>query len=476
MIFPIILAGGSGTRLWPLSRKSYPKQFSKILGKKSLFQDRVSHLTDSDKLEFENPIILTNDEFRFIVVEQLSSIGIKPHSVLIEPEVKSTAPAILAAAIFIEEKFSNAVLLVAPSDHVIEEINIFDECIKEGLVEVEKGRLVTFGIKPTGPETAYGYLELTKTHSDNTQNLKSFIEKPDKARAKDMFNSGKYLWNSGIFLVSTYDIIKAFEKYSPSMLSLVRKAVSKGKSDLDFFRLNSKEWSECESISIDHAILEKVNDLSVVPFKGKWSDLGAWDAVWREQIPDENGLVISENVTVIDCKNSLFRSEERNVHLVGLGLERIIAIAMGDAVLVASKDRAQDVKKVVSTLKSKGVPQAEVFPKEHRPWGWFESLVMGSRFQVKRIFVQVNASLSLQSHQHRSEHWVVVEGTAKVTINENIKLLTEGESIYVPLGAVHRLQNTGKISLVLIEIQTGSYLGEDDITRYDDIYSRNRIK
>ena len=472
MIFPIILAGGSGTRLWPLSRKSYPKQFSKILGNKTLFQERASHLGGSNNLGYQNPIILTNDEFRFIVIEQLTSIGIEPDTVLIEPEVKNTAPAILAAALFLEKKSPDAVMLVTPSDHVIEDIAAFNECISRGLAAVKQGQIVTFGIQPTRPETGYGYLELTERYDNKVQNLNSFIEKPTENEAKDMIKSGNYLWNSGIFLFRAFDIIQAFKKYANPILFHVSKAVSKGKYDLNFFRLGHEDWSQCDNISIDYAILEKVDNLAAVPFNGLWSDLGSWNSIWKERKPDKDGLVLSENVSAIDCKDSLFRSEDKNLHLVGLGVKDIIAIAMPDAVLVADKSRAEDIKGVVENLKTKSVSQAEAFPKEHRPWGWFESLVTGERFQVKRIYVSRGASLSLQSHQHRSEHWVVVEGTAKVTIGKDIYLLTEGESVHVPLGVTHRLQNNGKIPLVLIEIQTGSYLGEDDITRYEDIYSR----
>jgi len=287
-----------------------------------------------------------------------------------------------------------------------------------------------------------------------------------------MLASGNYLWNSGIFLFAVKDIISAFENFSKNILTNVIDSFENGNFDLDFFRLGKKSWSKCDDISIDYAILEKVNNLSVVPFDGKWSDLGSWDAVWDEQKSNQDTLVKSTNVSTIDCDNSLFRSEDNKTQLVGLGVKDIVAIAMPDAVLVANKNRAQDVKKVVEKLKSKGVEQAENFPKEHRPWGWYESLTKGPQFQVKKICVLAGAKLSLQSHKHRSEHWVIVEGTAKVTINNRTSILKPGESTYVPLGYKHRLENEGKIPLLIIEIQIGSYLGEDDIVRYDDVYSR----
>ena len=472
MIFPIILAGGTGTRLWPLSRKSYPKQFINFFGENSLFQDRVLFANESKLLKFKNPIILTNEEYRFIVKDQLREIGFFSNQIIIEPESKNTAPAILAAALFLNKKNPNSIMLVCPSDHLIPEDNILEECILRGVELSKMGELVTFGIKPTKPETAYGYLQLSDKMSEKSQKLYSFVEKPEKEKVREMLASRNYLWNSGIFLFSVKDIISAFENFSNKTLKNVRASLENGNFDLDFFRLEKNSWSKCDDISIDYAILEKVNNLSVVPFEGRWSDLGSWDALWDEQKSSKSTLIKSKNVSTIDCENSLFRSEDDKTQLVGIGVKDIIAIAMPDAVLVANKNRTQDVKKVVEKLKSKGVEQAENFPKEYRPWGWYETLTNGSQFQVKRICVLVGAKLSLQSHKHRSEHWVVVEGTAKVTINNKTNVLKVGESTFVPLGFKHRLENECKIPLIIIEIQIGSYLGEDDITRYDDIYSR----
>ena len=473
-LYPILLAGGSGTRLWPLSRKSYPKQFSSLMDEGTLFQRSAERLTSSDIIKFAPHITLTNADFRFIAAEQLREVGIDPGPILIEPEAKNTAAAILAASIFAHSKDENAVLLVAPSDHVIPDTAAFHEAIKVGFTHIQNQKMVTFGIKPTRPETGYGYLELTKHPIDDSgsSDLEKFIEKPNLRDAKQMLEAGHYLWNAGIFLFSARDMIDAFSIYAPDTLAFVSKAVDEASSDLGFLRLAKEPWSNLQDISIDYAIMEKSNNLIAVPYASKWSDLGGWDSVWSDSKSDALGNVTSETAHAIECSNSLLRSESIDQQVVGLGLNDIMVIAMPDAVLVASKDRAQDVKKAVELLKSKDIAQAEIFPKDYRPWGWFESLALGDRFQVKRICVKPGAALSLQSHECRSEHWIVVEGTAKVTIEDEVKLVTEGQSVYVPIGAKHRMKNPGRSLMVLIEVQIGTYLGEDDIIRYEDIYKR----
>lgn len=469
MITPILLCGGSGTRLWPLSRKSYPKQFAPLIGEQTLFQASAKRLSGEG---YDKPLVLTNSDFRFIVTEQLVEVGIDPGAVLIEPEGRNTAPAILAAALYLEQTSPDALMLIAPSDHVIPDPDAFRAAVDKGSEAARNGQIVTFGITPTHAETGYGYLELSETSGDRTIALKRFVEKPDAAQAEKMVASGMYLWNAGIFLFSVRTILEAFRALAPDLMPPVRQAVIEAKSDLGFLRLAPEPWAEAEDISIDYAIMERSKELSVVPYSAGWSDLGGWDAVWRESTQDDRGVVTAGSATAIDCDNTLLRSEDDRVELVGLGLKNIITVAMPDAVLVADAARAQDVKLAVSALKAKSAKQATMLPKDHRPWGWFESLAVGNRFQVKWIHVHPGAALSLQSHHHRSEHWVVVKGTARVTIDDEVKLVSENESVYIPLGAVHRMENPGKLPMVLIEVQTGSYLGEDDIVRYEDNYAR----
>ncbi|MEP1207422.1 MAG: mannose-1-phosphate guanylyltransferase/mannose-6-phosphate isomerase [Rhizobiaceae bacterium] len=473
MITPVILCGGSGTRLWPLSRKSYPKQFASLVGEESLFQASTKRLSGPD---YAPPVVLTSSDFRFIVTEQLTTVGIDPGAIIIEPEGRNTAPAVLAAALRLYAGNPDSMMLVAPSDHVFPDPAAFRKSVQLGLPAAKAGKIVTFGIHPTHADTGYGYLELSQQPTEGVDTcvpLSRFVEKPDAQRAEQMVAAGNFLWNAGIFLFSTKAIIAAFEMHCAEMLSPVADAVENAQTDLGFLRLAPEPWQKVQSISIDYAVMEKARNLMVVPFSHGWSDLGGWESVWRETEPNETGVSTFGQATSIDCKNSLLRSEDDGLEIVGLGLENIIAVAMPDAVLVADISRSQDVKSVVDTLKAQKVRQAESFPRDHRPWGFFDSLALGDRFQVKRIVVNPGAALSLQSHHHRAEHWIVVQGTAEVTINDEVKLVSENESVYVPLGAVHRLANPGKVPVAMIEVQTGTYLGEDDIVRYEDVYARD---
>ena len=418
-------------------------------------------------------MVVTANAFRFIVTEQLHGAGIKPGAVLIEPTGRDTAPAVLAAALHLAASDPDGMMLVAPSDHVIPDTDIFNATVAAAMPAALAGQLVTFGINPDRPETGYGYLELEAAPSGEAAPvlLKSFVEKPDIDTATAMLAEGRYLWNAGIFLFSVPTILAAFRAHAPALVTAVQASLDAAKPDLSFTRLDPDAWANAEAISIDYAVMEKADNLSVVPYAGRWSDLGDWAAVWRETQTD--GVSLSGPATAIDCKNTLLRSEVEGQAIVGIGLDDIVAIAMPDAVLISHKGRTQEVKQAVAVLKEKNAPQAETFPKDHRPWGWFESLVVGDRFHVKRIVVHPGAALSLQSHHHRSEHWIVVEGTARVTIDDEVKLVTENQSVYIPLGAVHRMENPGKVPMALIEVQTGNYFGEDDIIRYEDVYARD---
>ncbi|PWE29678.1 mannose-1-phosphate guanylyltransferase/mannose-6-phosphate isomerase [Pararhodobacter marinus] len=472
LIHPVLLCGGSGTRLWPLSRKSYPKQFAPLTGEKSLFQTSAQRLSGPG---FALPVVVTGSDFRFIVTEQLLQVGITPGAILIEPSARNTAPAILAAALQVG---GDALVLVAPSDHVIPDAARFREVVRAASGAAQAGQIVTFGIRPDRPETGYGWLELSAQpdadFSPVAQPLARFVEKPDLATAQAMLDGGRHLWNAGIFLFRADKLVEAFKAYQPEILAQVRAALDAAQEDLAFTRLDPAAWGGIEDISIDYAVMEKADNLSVVPYGGVWSDLGGWEAVWREGEGDATGVVTSGEALSIDCENTLLRSENDALQVVGIGLTDMVVVAMPDAVLVAHKDRAQDVKNAVSALKARQVPQAETLPRDFRPWGWYESLVVGGRFQVKRIHVHPGAALSLQSHHHRAEHWIVVEGTAKVTIDDEVKLVSENQSVYIPLGAKHRMENPGKLPMVLIEVQTGAYLGEDDIIRYEDVYARGQ--
>ena len=469
MIYPVILCGGSGTRLWPVSRKAYPKQFAPLIGEDSLYQMTLKRLSGPD---FAAPVIMTGDDFRFMAMEQAGDIGLSDARVYIEPVARDTAPAILTAALLLKDE-PDALMLVAPSDHVIGDTDAFVTGVRAAAEAAGEGALVTFGVQPDRPETGYGYLELAET-PDGTAAvpLKSFREKPDAETAQTMLDAGNYLWNAGIFLFRVSDILAAFKAHAPDLIEPCEAAIADSTEDLGFCRLGAAAYGRAKAISFDYAIMEKAEKVMTVPMASAWSDLGSWDSLWQAEQPDENGVATSGSVTEIDCRDSYLRSEDDNIQLVGLGLNGIVAVAMRDAILVADKSRGQDVKAVVSALRANNVAQADDYPRFHRPWGWYETLCLDTRFQVKRIMVKPGGVLSLQSHHHRSEHWIVVRGTAEVTIGEEVKLVTENQGVYIPLGTVHRMANPGKLPMYLIEVQTGSYLGEDDIVRYEDIYDR----
>ncbi len=472
LVHPVVLCGGSGTRLWPLSRQSYPKQFVPLMGPESLFQATLRRVAGAG---FAAPVVLTGDDFRFIVSEQLAGADCTPEAILIEPDARNTAPALLAAALWLAARDPQAVLLVLPSDHVIPDAAAFRAAVLAALPRALAGDIVTFGVVPTRPETGYGYLHLAPgadPAADTPQPLAGFVEKPDAATALRLLAGGRHLWNAGIFLFTARALVAAFRAHRPDMLPPAEAAVAGLQGDLNFQRLAPGPWADLPDISIDYAIMERAANLAVMPWRGAWSDLGSWHSVWQEQGPDAAGNVTSGPTTAIDCEGSLLRSESDGLQLVGIGLRDMIAVAMPDAVLIAPKSEGPRVKDAVAALKAKSVRQATAFPRDHRPWGWFDSLVTGPRFQVKRIMVHPGAALSLQSHNHRSEHWIVVQGTARVTIDDTVQLLTENQSVYIPLGAVHRMENPGKVPMILIEVQTGSYLGEDDIIRYEDVYAR----
>jgi len=429
-IHPVLLCGGSGTRLWPLSRKSYPKQFVKLVGEESLFQVSARRVTGDG---FAAPTLVTASDFRFVVLEQLATLEIAPADILIEPAAKNTAAAIGVAALALDARAPDALMLVAPSDHVIPDGARFRDAVAAAAPAAKAGQLVTFGIRPDRPETGYGWLELSQApdpaFSPTPQPLVSFVEKPDLVTAGQLLEGGLHLWNAGIFLFSTSAIIDAFATHAPDTLKTARAAFAAAEQDLAFTRLGPEAWERLPNISIDYAVMERAKNLTVVPYGGAWSDLGDWEAVWRENTPDETGVVATGPSTAIGCVDTLLHATNEAQELVGIGLKDIIAVAMPDAVLVAHKDRAQEVKEAVAALKARGVTQAETLPRDYRPWGWYESLAVGTRFQVKRIVVHSGAALSLQSHHHRSEHWIVVEGTAKVTIDDTVTLVTENQAV-----------------------------------------------
>ena len=472
-IVPIILCGGSGTRLWPLSRDSYPKQYLKlgVNANKSLLQqtqERIKFLNN-----ITSPIIICNEEHRFIVAEQMREINTKPISILLEPIGRNTAPAITLAALKASEVENDPILIVLSSDHLIKNNSKFLDVLKKGLIFAEKGSLVTFGIIPKSPETGYGYIKAEKilTELNNAgSKILEFTEKPDLEKAKTFLNDKRYTWNSGMFMFKTSSILNEIKEFSPDIFQYCKESLNESNQDLDFQRLNYDSFFKCPDLSIDCAIMEKTSKGLVLPLDVGWSDIGSWESVWDTSEKDKNGNFTKGNTLIEKTKNCYVRSENRLI--VTIGLEDQIIVETNDAILVARKDHSQHVKDIVKKLKDKKIPEGLKHRKIFRPWGHYLSIVEDDRWQVKLIQVKPGEQLSLQMHHHRSEHWVIVSGTAEVEIDTSKRVLTENQSIYIPLGSKHRLSNPGKIPLKLIEVQSGSYVGEDDIVRFNDRYGR----
>ncbi len=462
--FPVILAGGSGTRLWPLSRSLYPKQFLKLNSDKSLLQntiDRASVACDGQL------IVVCNEDHRFLTAEQMRETG-HDGVIMLEPCARNTAPAIALAALHAIKQHKDATITVLAADHVISDIQQFTVHVEEALNCSRDGALVTFGVVPDRPETGYGYI---KAASDGISDIASFEEKPDAETAKRYVDSGDYYWNSGMFVFKASSYLDALKKHAPQILASCATAYESATEDLDFIRVDTEAFAECESISVDYAVMEKADNAMVVPFTAGWSDIGSWDAVHGICEKDENGNASTGDAMLVDSENCYINASTRLV--AALGLQNISIIETSDCILVAHNDHAQDAKKIAIMLKEAGRNEADTHTKCYRPWGSYQTINLGQRFQVKRITVKPGAKLSLQKHHHRAEHWVVVEGTAIVTCDDKEIMLTENQSTYLPLGATHRLDNPGKIPLELIEVQSGSYLGEDDIVRFDDVYGRS---
>ncbi len=472
-LVPVILSGGSGTRLWPLSRESYPKQYLKLNENNnfSLLQSTFLRLRGLNNLK--SPIIISNEEQRFLVAEQMRSINVVPNSILLEPFGRNTAPAITLAALKALENVSNPMLLVLSSDHRIENEDNFRKVIENSLIEANNGRLITFGIKPYSPETGYGYInsheELDEEKFSST--IKNFVEKPNIELAKKFINDKHYSWNSGIFLFKATTFLRELEKFEPEIIKVCKKSLEKGSKDLDFLRINEKEFKKCPNKSIDIALMEKTTLGTVFRLEAGWDDIGNWKSVWRNSNKDVVGNCSNGKVLIEDSKNCYFRSEERLI--VGINLENIIVVETKDAILVSNKDSTQKVKEVVQKLNNSNYSEGKYHKKSYRPWGSFTSIERGSSWQVKKLEIKPKASISLQLHHKRSENWVIVNGTARVEIDGEISVLRKNEGAYIPIGSKHRLSNPGEIPLILIEIQSGSYLGEDDIVRFEDIYGRS---
>lgn len=470
-IVPVLLSGGSGSRLWPLSRELYPKQFLPLCSDRTLFQETALRVADG--VVFAPPLVVCNQEHRFLVAEQLRQSGLKPRAILLEPVGRNTAAACALAALSVAAVDPDALLLLLPADHDIRDGAAFHQAVATAAQAAQTGRLVTFGIAPTTPETGYGYIRRAASLAgvDGAFEVAAFVEKPTLEVAKSYLADGGYAWNSGMFLFPVGPLLAELERHAPAVVAACRAALDAGQSDLDFFRLDAAAFAESPSISIDYAVMERTTMAAVVPCSLGWTDVGAWAALWEVGGKDANGNVIIGDVMLEEASDCYVRSDKHLTAVVGL--KNAVVVAVDDAVLVADRDRTQDVKRIVDRLKKAGRSEAVNHRQVHRPWGSYQSLHAGDRFQVKSLTIAPGSRLSLQKHHHRAEHWVVVNGTALVTRGEEQVMVYENQSIYIPIGTVHRLENPGKVPLTIIEVQSGSYLGEDDIVRLEDSYGRN---
>ena len=475
-IKPVILSGGSGTRLWPLSRQLFPKQLLPLANKHTMLQDTVLRVKELAHVS-EDVLVVCNEEHRFLVAEQLRNMQVPADAIILEPEGKNTAPALTVAALSLQQQ--DCTMLVMPADHVIQDVASFHLAISEAAKLAEQGYVVTFGIVPERAETGYGYIEQGNAIDEQAFQVARFVEKPDRPTAEGYLEAGTFLWNSGMFMLTPQTWLNHLAQLQPEMMQACESAYANGKADQDFFRLDKTAFASSPSDSIDYAVMEKLvakpeAKVAVVPLQAGWSDVGAWDALWDITDKDDLGNVVKGDVVNIGSRNSMFLSESRL--LAGVGLDSMVVVETADAVLVAHKDRVQEVKEVVTWLQSEGREEHLIHRRVYRPWGCYEGIDVGERYQVKRITVTPGASLSLQMHHHRAEHWIVVKGTARVTRGDDVFLVSENESTYIPIGTRHRLENPGTIPLEMIEVQSGGYLGEDDIVRFDDIYGRDKEK
>ncbi|MFK5926909.1 MAG: mannose-1-phosphate guanylyltransferase/mannose-6-phosphate isomerase [Desulfuromusa sp.] len=469
MILPVILSGGAGTRLWPLSRELYPKQLLPLASDKTMLQETVSRLEGIVGLQ--NPLIICNDSHRFMVAEQIRQLDKEASRIILEPCGRNTAPAVAIAALFGEAQGDDPLLLVLPADHLIQNVSEFQRVVQLAVEQAENGVLVTFGIVATQPETGYGYIRADLSGEGPAYPVAKFVEKPDSRTAEKYLESGDYYWNSGMFMFRASRYLEELERHHPEMLSACRKAFTSMVVDLDFQRLDAVAFAACPADSIDYAVMEKTDQAVVIPLAAGWNDIGAWSALWDVHPHNAAGNVLIGDVLTEGADNCYLHATHRLVAAVGV--DDLVVVETADAVLVANRDQVQNVKGIVEQLKKQQRSEAFLHRRVNRPWGDYEGVDAGERFQVKRIMVNPGASLSLQKHHHRAEHWIVVKGTAKVTCGEKIMILSENQSTYIPLGEIHRLENPGKIPLEIIEVQSGSYLGEDDIIRFEDNYGRN---